>query len=57
MFQVTRSNLIPCIVAVAYILGFSYLTEDIQWYAVPNAWIWLGVIPVGLGMWVKSSRQ
>lgn len=56
MFQVTKTNLIPCIVAVSYILGFGYVTEDTQWYAVPNAWIWLGVIPIGLGMWIKSSK-
>ena len=57
MFQVTKTNLIPCIVAVGYILGFSYMTEDIKWYAVPNAWIWLGVIPAVLGMWVKSCSE
>lgn len=57
MFQVTKTNFIPCLVALAYILGFSYVTIDLKWFEIPHAWIWLGAIPAGLGMWIKGCSE
>jgi hypothetical protein len=57
MFQVTKNNIIPCIAALTYILIFSYATSEIEWYNIPNPLIWLGAIPAGLGMWIKSCTE
>lgn len=52
--QITK--LIPWIVTIAYALLFSYTTVDIPWYKVPNGLLWLVIVPVGLGIWIRKSE-